>query len=171
MQERFCKKCFLLESGKEDTLKSIREHIEKIPAKEKCGEEKYKSRLSGPLMDRIDLQVEVPRLTAEELINTKQSSESSADIRKRVINARKIQYERYKDEKILTNSDLTSKLIPKYCKIDMASEEILKMAAVKYQLSGRKYDRVLKLARTIADLDNSENITSMHITQALQYRI
>ncbi len=133
--------------------------------------QKYKSRLSGPLMDRIDLQVEVPRLTAEELINTKQSSESSADIRKRVINARKIQYERYKDEKILTNSDLTSKLIPKYCKIDKASEEILKMAAVKYQLSGRKYDRVLKLARTIADLDNSENITSMHITQALQYRI
>lgn len=133
--------------------------------------QKYKSRLSGPLMDRIDLQVEVPRLTAEELINTKQSSESSADIRKRVINARKIQYERYKDEKILTNSDLTSKLISKYCKIDKASEEILKMAAVKYQLSGRKYDRVLKLARTIADLDNSENITSMHITQALQYRI
>ncbi len=133
--------------------------------------QKYKSRLSGPLMDRIDLQVEVPRLTAEELINTKQSSESSADIRKRVINARKIQYERYKDEKILTNSDLTSKLIPKYCKIDKASEEILKMATVKYQLSGRKYDRVLKLARTIADLDNSENITSMHITQALQYRI
>ena len=133
--------------------------------------QKYKSRLSGPLMDRIDLQVEVPRLTAEELINTKQAGESSADIRKRVVNARKIQYERYKNEKILTNSDLTSKLIPKYCPIDKASEQILKMAAVKYQLSGRKYDRILKLARTIADLDNSENITSMHITQALQYRI
>ena len=133
--------------------------------------QKYKSRLSGPLMDRIDLQVEVPRLTAEELINTKQAGESSADIRKRVVNARKIQYERYKNEKILTNSDLTSKLIPKYCTIDKASEQILKMAAVKYQLSGRKYDRILKLARTIADLDNSENITSMHITQALQYRI
>lgn len=133
--------------------------------------QKYKSRLSGPLMDRIDLQVEVPRLTAEELINTKQAGESSADIRKRVVNARKIQYERYKNEKILTNSDLTSKLIPKYCSIDKASEQILKMAAVKYQLSGRKYDRILKLARTIADLDNSENITSMHITQALQYRI
>lgn len=133
--------------------------------------QKYKSRLSGPLMDRIDLQVEVPRLTAEELINTKQAGESSADIRKRVINARKIQYERYKNEKILTNSDLTSKLIQKYCQIDKASEQILRMAAVKYQLSGRKYDRILKLARTIADLDNSENITSMHITQALQYRI
>lgn len=133
--------------------------------------QKYKSRLSGPLMDRIDLQVEVPRLSAEELINTKQAGESSADIRKRVVNARKIQYERYKNEKILTNSDLTSKLIPKYCPIDKASEQILKMAAVKYQLSGRKYDRILKLARTIADLDNSENITSMHITQALQYRI
>lgn len=133
--------------------------------------QRYKSRLSGPLMDRIDLQVEVPRLTAEELINTKQESESSLDIRKRVVKARKIQYERYKDEKILTNSDLTSKLISKYCKIDKASEEILKMAAIKYRLSGRKYDRILKLARTIADLDNSENITSMHITQALQYRI
>ena len=133
--------------------------------------QKYKSRLSGPLMDRIDLQVEVPRLTAEELINTKQTGESSADIRKRVINARKIQYERYKNEKILTNSDLTSKLIQKYCQIDKASEQILRMAAVKYQLSGRKYDRILKLARTIADLDNTENITSMHITQALQYRI
>lgn len=133
--------------------------------------QKYKSRLSGPLMDRIDLQVEVPRLTAEELINTKQANESSADIRKRVVNARKIQYERYKNEKILTNSDLTSKLIPKYCKLDKASEEILKMAVVKYQLSGRKYDRILKLARTIADLDNSEDITSKHITQALQYRI
>lgn len=133
--------------------------------------QRYKSRLSGPLMDRIDLQVEVPRLTAEELINTKQESESSLDIRNRVVKARKIQYERYKDEKILTNSDLTSKLISKYCKIDKTSEEILKMAAIKYQLSGRKYDRILKLARTIADLDNSENITSMHITQALQYRI
>lgn len=132
---------------------------------------KYKSRLSGPLLDRIDLQVEVPRLSPEELINTQESTESSADIRKRVINARKLQYERYKNEDILTNSALTSKLIKKYCQIDSQSEAILKMAAVKYNISGRKYDRILKLARTIADLDNSENIQVTHISQALQYRM
>ena len=132
---------------------------------------RYKSRLSGPLLDRIDLQVEVPRLTAEELINTKESSETSADIRKRVVKARKIQVERYKNEKIFTNSALNSKLIKKYCKIDKNSEEILKMAAVKYNISGRRYDRILKLARTIADLDGCIDITCSHVSQALQYRI
>lgn len=132
---------------------------------------RYLSKLSGPLLDRIDLQIDVPRLTPEELLNTNSIEESSADIRKRVINARKIQSERYKNENILTNSELTSKLIKKYCKIDTASEQILKLAAVKYQLSGRRYDRILKLARTIADLDNSEHITQNHIMQALQYRM
>jgi magnesium chelatase family protein len=122
-------------------------------------------------LDRIDLQVEVPRLTAEELLNTQASSESSADIRKRVINARKIQAERYKNEGILTNSELTSKLIKKYCQIDSNSAELLKSAAIKYQLSGRRYDRILKLARTIADLENSQNIKQSHLMQALQYRI
>ena len=133
--------------------------------------QKYKSRLSGPILDRIDLIIDVPRLTAEELTNSKTEGEASKEIRKRVINARKIQYERYKNEAILTNSELNSKLIKKYCQLDNTSTEILKTAAIKYQLSGRKYDRILKLARTIADLDNSENIQSKHITQALQYRI
>ena len=132
---------------------------------------RYQSRLSGPLLDRIDLQVEVPRLTAEELLNTKSESESSAEIRKRVVNARKIQAERYKKEGILTNSELTSKLIKKYCQIDKASAEVLKLAAIKYQLSGRRYDRILKLSRTIADLENAENIQQSHIMQALQYRM
>lgn len=132
---------------------------------------RYQSRLSGPLLDRIDLQVEVPRLTSEELLNTQPALESSADIRKRVINARKIQAERYKNDGILTNSELTAKLIKKYCQIDKASAEILKLAAVKYQLSGRRYDRVLKLARTIADLENSKDIQQTHIMQALQYRM
>ncbi len=133
--------------------------------------QKYKSRLSGPILDRIDLIIDVPRLTAEELTNSKNDGESSKDIRKRVVKAREIQYERYKNENILTNSELNSKLISKYCLLDEISTEILKTATVKYQLSGRKYDRILKLARTIADLDNSENILSKHITQALQYRI
>ncbi len=132
---------------------------------------RYQSRLSGPLLDRIDLQVEVPRLTSEELLNTLPATESSETIRKRVVNARKIQAERYKNDGILTNSELTSKLIKKYCQIEKSSTELLKMAVVKYQLSGRKYDRVLKLARTIADLDNSENIKQTHLMQALQYRM
>lgn len=132
---------------------------------------RYQSKLSGPLLDRIDLQVEVPRLTSEELLNAKPASESSSDIRRRVINARKIQAERYKNDGILTNSELTSKLIKKYCQIDDASAEMLKVAAVKYQLSGRRYDRILKLARTIADLESSEVITQNHIMQAIQYRM
>lgn len=132
---------------------------------------RYQSRLSGPLLDRIDLQVEVPRLTAEELINTKSDAESSADIRKRVVNARKIQSERYKNDGILTNSELTSKLLKKYCQLDKQSAEMLKIASVKYQLSGRRYDRILKLARTIADLENSKDISQNHVMQALQYRM
>ena len=132
---------------------------------------RYKARLSGPLLDRIDLQVEVPRLTADELLNTQPSAETSEDIRKRVVKARKIQAERYKNDGILTNSELTSKLIKKYCTIDKQSAELLKMAAVKYQLSGRRYDRILKLARTIADLEGADDIKQPHLMQALQYRI
>lgn len=131
---------------------------------------RYLSRLSGPLLDRIDLQIEVPKLTSDELLNSAKSEESSADIRKRVINARKIQTERYKNDGILTNSELTPKLIKKYCKIDSETEKIFKTAIIKYQLSGRKYDRILKLARTIADLENSMDIKQNHLMQALQYR-
>lgn len=132
---------------------------------------RYQARLSGPLLDRIDLRVEVPRLTADELLNTQSSNETSADIRERVIKARKIQTERYENDGILTNSELTSKLIKKYCQIDKQSAEMLKLAAVKYRLSGRRYDRILKLARTIADLEASENIRQTHLMQALQYRL
>lgn len=132
--------------------------------------QRYRSRLSGPLLDRIDIQIEVPRLSPEELLNTKIKSESSADIRKRVINARKIQAQRYKEYKILTNSQLTAELIKIFCKLDEKSEELLRSAITRFNLSGRSYDRILKLARTIADLENSENIESTHIAQALQYR-
>lgn len=131
---------------------------------------RYRAKLSGPLLDRIDIQIDVPRLTTDELLNTNTEAESSVDIRKRIINARKIQKERYKEAGILTNSQLTADMVKKYCKIDESSKEILKLAVTKYQLSGRRYDRVLKLSRTIADLDNSEIITTKHITQALQYR-
>ena len=132
---------------------------------------RYLAKLSGPLLDRIDLQVEVPRLTSDELLNKSSKEEASAEIRKRVIRARKIQAERYRDESILTNSELTPKLVKKYCKIDKEGEELFKTAIVKYQLSGRRYDRILKLARTIADLDGSDDIKQQHLMQALQYRV
>ncbi len=133
--------------------------------------QRYLSRLSGPLLDRIDLQVDVTRLTSDELLSMQPAQETSADIRARVVKARRIQAQRYKDEGILTNSELDTKRIRKYCRLDKECEVLFKSAIIKYQLSGRKYDRILKLARTIADLDGSENIQAQHLMQALQYRI
>lgn len=132
--------------------------------------QRYRSRLSGPLLDRIDLQIEVPRLSPEELLNMKSDAEPSCEIRKRVVTARKIQANRYQNKGIFTNSELNSDLIKKFCKIDENSENMLKSAIIKFNLSGRSYDRILKLARTIADLENVENIAQSHIAQALQYR-
>lgn len=132
--------------------------------------QRYRAKLSGPLLDRIDLIIEVPRLTTDELVNTKTEAEPSAIIRERVIKARKLQAKRYEQEGILTNSELSAEMIKKYCILDEKSQQILKLAVQKYQLSGRKYNRVLKIARTIADLNGSENITAEHLTQALQYR-
>ncbi len=131
---------------------------------------RYRSRLSGPLLDRIDLQIEVARLSEDELINIKEDSESSYEIRKRVIAARKIQIERYKNDGILTNSELNAKLVKKYCKIDSESEKMLKFAISKFNLSARAYERILKISRTIADIENRENIDSSHIAKALQFR-
>ena len=131
---------------------------------------RYRSRLSGPLLDRIDLQIEVARLSEDELINIKEDTESSCEIRKRVIAARKIQIERYKNDGILTNSELSAKLVKKYCKIDSESEKMLKFAISKFNLSARAYERILKISRTIADIENRENIDSSHIAKALQFR-
>ena len=132
--------------------------------------QRYLSRLSGPLLDRIDLVINVPRLTSEELCNSSSNGETSEIIRNRVIAARKIQALRYKEEGILTNSELNARQIKKYCKLDSNTTEFLKLASQKFQLSGRKYSRILKLARTIADLEKREDITIEHIAQALQYR-
>lgn len=133
--------------------------------------QRYRSRLSGPLLDRIDLVVNVPRLTTDELINTKDDAEPSLKIRERVIKARKIQAKRYAAEGILTNSELSAKQIKKFCVLDEKTSAFLKSAAQKYQLSGRKYNRILKIARTIADIEGSENIQLGHISQALQFRV
>ena len=133
--------------------------------------QKYRARLSGPLLDRIDLIFNVPRLTTEELINTKIEAEPSSKIRARIIRARKIQSERYKNEGIITNSELNPKQIKKFCPIDNASVDFMKQAAQKYALSGRKYNRILKISRTIADLEESPNIELKHLMTALQYKV
>lgn len=131
----------------------------------------YRSKLSGPLLDRIDIVIDVPRLKINELMNKSQNTaETSAQIRERVVKARNIQLERYKGLGIYTNSELTPKLIKKFCQLDDASLSLLKDAVRKFNLSARAYDRILKLSRTIADLDSSENIQIHHIAQAIQYR-
>ena len=130
---------------------------------------KYMNRISGPLLDRIDLQIEVNRVVYQKLDSNKKE-ETSEEIRKRVNKARKIQLERYKGQEIFSNSELSPTLIEKYCKLDKQSKRILEDAFEKLGLSARAYDRILKVARTIADLDNSENIKTHHLAEAIQYR-
>lgn len=131
--------------------------------------QKYISKISGPLLDRIDIQVQVSPIKFNELNNEKRE-ETSEEIRKRVNQARKIQLNRYKGLGIYTNSQLTPKLIEKYCKIDNQSKNILEKAFVSLGLSARAYGKILKVARTIADLEGIKNIQLKHITEAIQYR-
>jgi magnesium chelatase family protein len=128
---------------------------------------KYQRKLSGPIIDRIDLLVQVPNIKYEKL--TKESEEESREIRKRVQEARKIQTKRFKKDK--TNSQIKIPEIKRYCQIDFEGRKILKKAVDSGKLSIRGYHRVLKVARTIADLENSENILFSHVAEALSYRI
>lgn len=130
---------------------------------------KYLGKISGPLLDRIDIQVEVSSVKYKNL-NSNTQEETSEQIRKRVEETRKIQLERYKECGIYSNSELTPKLIEKYCKLDEKSKIILEKAFNKLGLSARAYARILKVARTIADMDKSENIQSSHLLEAIQYR-
>lgn len=137
----------------------------------KCTEfqiKNYRSKISGPILDRIDIQVQVSNIKYKGFETN--LSESSKQIKERVNRARKIQVERYKYFNIFCNSELNVKLIDKFCKLDTASSELLKMASDKMNLSSRGYSKILKVARTIADLENIENITKEHILEALQYR-
>lgn len=130
---------------------------------------KYLSKISGPLIDRIDICLEVKPVEYEQL-SLKRKSESSEDIRKKVIAAQKIQQQRYKNENILFNSQLSSAQIEKYCSLGNEEIEILKIAFNRLNLSARAYHRILKVSRTIADLDTSENIKVNHLAEAIQYR-
>ena len=133
---------------------------------------KYRSKISGPLMDRIDIQLEVPALKIEEITSDTNNtvSETSAVIRQRVIAARKIQLERFKGKKIYCNAQMGPKEIKKYCVLDDKSKTLLKTAIEKLGFSARAYDRILKVARTIADLADSQTITVQHISEAIKYR-
>jgi len=131
---------------------------------------RYWSKLSGPLLDRIDIQIEVPRLKEQELLSQTSSGESSKTIRERVIKARQIQIKRFKEDGILSNSQITPKLIKKYCKLNSDCENLLRSAISRLNLSARAYDRILKLSRTIADLQASSEIMPAHIAEAIQYR-
>ena len=132
--------------------------------------QRYLSKISGPLLDRIDIHIEVTPVPFEKL-SEERKGESSVDIRKRVTKARELQTERFKDfENIHYNAQMSVKQIRKFCKISEESKSLLKIAMEKLNLSARAYDRILKVSRTIADLANSEDIQSEHITEAIQYR-
>ncbi|OGC11859.1 hypothetical protein A3K48_05150 [candidate division WOR-1 bacterium RIFOXYA12_FULL_52_29] len=129
----------------------------------------YWAKLSGPLLDRIDLQVELPRLSRDEL-TAQPDGEGSARIRERVVAARKRQKERFKGSKTFCNSRMTSKQLREHCRLGKEAENLLKSAVVHLGLSARSYDRVLKVSRTIADLEGDNDIAAPHVAEATQYR-
>ena len=130
---------------------------------------RYRSRISGPLLDRIDIQVEVSNVDYDDLSST-ENSETSAEIKKRVNKTRKLQLERYKDYNIYSNSQLDAGMLKKFCPLGEEENAILRAAFDNLGLSARAHSRILKVARTIADLEGSENIKSEHIAEAIQYR-
>jgi len=132
--------------------------------------QRYLNKISGPLLDRIDIHVEVTPVNFDELTD-KREGERSTDIRKRVIQARDIQQNRFKaDKEIHANAQMSSKQLKQICSLDQASEQLLKKAMERLDLSARAYDRILKVARTVADLGGSEVIKPEHIAEAIQYR-
>lgn len=131
---------------------------------------RYRSKVSGPLLDRIDIHIEVPGLSVEEITGQGKKGESSAEMREVVLKVHEIQLERYKNEDFNYNSQLKGKALEKYCQIDFDGQVLLKNAIENLGLSARAYDRILRLARTIADLAGSEGIKSTHIAEAIQYR-
>jgi magnesium chelatase family protein len=130
---------------------------------------KYQKRISGPLLDRIDIHVEVPRVPFEKL-SSQRTGEPSATVRERVEAARTIQRERFKDTALRTNSDMGPAEIRQFCPLDETSTNLVKSAMQQMHLSARAYHRILKLARTIADLVGEADIQTAHIAEAIQYR-
>jgi magnesium chelatase family protein len=131
--------------------------------------QRYISRISGPLLDRIDIHIDVPAVKYTDLAS-KAPGEPSLEIRQRVARARRIQQDRFTGEKIYSNAQMTPRLIRRHCEIEEDSRRHLEHAMTKMGLSARAYDRILKVSRTVADLENSECIRAVHISEAIQYR-
>jgi magnesium chelatase family protein len=131
---------------------------------------RYYSKISGPLLDRIDIQIEVPRVEFKDMVSRDQG-ESSAEIRKRIVRARKRQIQRLKGKKIYCNAQMGTKEAKKFCRVDEEGKELLEMAVNRLGFSARAYTRVLKVARTIADLSGEEKISPVHVSEAIQYRM
>jgi magnesium chelatase family protein len=129
----------------------------------------YRSRISGPLMDRIDIHIEVPAVKFREIAGEAPAEPSSA-IRERVTRARIVQQDRFRHDGIHANAHMKSRHIRKYCRISDDSQQLMEAAMHRLGLSARAYNRILKVARTIADLTGSEAIVSSHISEAIQYR-
>lgn len=129
----------------------------------------YLNKISGPLLDRIDIHVEVPHVKYEELRDLK-DGESSASMHKRIMGARKIQLTRFSEDNIFTNAKMSSKHVRRYCVLNEDSEKLLKTAVNSLGVSARAYTKILKIARTIADMNSSENIESAHIAEAISFR-
>ncbi len=130
---------------------------------------RYQKKISGPLLDRIDIHVEVPRVDYEKLADKRQV-ETSEIIRKRVQAARERQLERFKGTKLTCNAEMGPTEVREFCQTDVSGEKLLKAVVQQLHLSARAYHRVLKLARTIADLAASETIAANHVAEAVQYR-
>ena len=133
------------------------------------GIHRYRSRISGPLLDRIDIHIEVPAVKYRDLAD-RGEAESSAAIAKRVEHSRALQLDRYKGTKIHCNAQMTSRFIKKYCELDASGNRMLELVTDRLGFSARTYTRILKVARTIADLDGSVTIHEQHIAEAIQYR-
>ncbi len=131
---------------------------------------RYLNRISGPLLDRIDLHIEVTPVAISEMTRER-VEESSHEVRQRVVKAREIQAERFRDiEGVYTNSMMNSRMLREYCPLDAAARKMLELAMERLHLSARAYDRIIKVARTIADLAGEANISSTHISEAISYR-
>lgn len=131
--------------------------------------QRYISKISGPLLDRIDIHINVPAVKVSELA-AQDSGEGSVEIRQRVMRVRKLQQQRFSGEHVFCNAQMPPRLIRKYCQLDATSQQLLERAMMKLGLSARAYDRILKVSRTIADLEGMERIVEKHISEAVQYR-
>jgi magnesium chelatase family protein len=143
------------------------------PSKSECTEtqkSRYYSKISGPLLDRIDIQIEVPEVKFRDIVS-KVEAESSEEIRKRVSAAREVQLRRFEGRKIYANAQMGPKDVKRHCSIGAEGEKLLELAVTKLGFSARAYDRVLKVTRTIADLAEDSDISTPHISEAIQYRM